>query len=254
MLLVVDIGNTNIVAGCFKGEQLLYQFRLKTDPCSTVDEYRALMMALILSEAGERVAFNRAVVSSVVPPVTPKITELIKTSYQVDPLVVGPGVKTGLSIRLSNPAAVGSDRVVNALAAKHLYGLPALVVDFGTATSFDYVDAESNYRGGAIAPGLETSLDSLVSHTAKLPRIELTWPEAVIGHNTEEAMQSGSVIGYVCLVEGLIRRIIAEAGPIPHVIATGGMGKLISGHTSLITDYNPSLTLAGLKIIADLNS
>jgi len=252
MLLAFDIGNTNLVLGCFKDDELLFEFRLKTDPDRTIDEYAGLLFALFARKLGEDFQFKKSIISSVVPDITKDIVRLVEDSFQVTPLVVGPGIKTGIDIKLADPSSVGSDRIVNAVAVKKLYGTPALVVDFGTATSFDYVSEKGVYEGGIIAPGLKVSLDSLVRQTAKLPRIELTYPKQVVGTSTATAMQSGALIGYVCLVEGLIDKIEEEKGPLSHVIATGGLGSLIAKHCRQKIQYEPHLTLRGLKIIADL--
>ncbi len=253
MLLAFDIGNTNIVVGCFNAEKLLFEIRLKNDAGRTVDEYRAVLGPLFAQHLGEGYKFSQCVISSVVPPVTPDIVRLTQEMLGVPALVVGPGVKTGLAVKVHEPSSVGSDRVVNAVAAKHLFGCPALVIDFGTATSFDLLSAEGNYEGGVIAPGVGISLDSLVRNTAKLPRIELAWPKSTVGKSTVGAMQSGAVLGYLCLVDGLVNKIIEEVGPIQHIIATGGLGKLFSEHSSTIKHYDAHLTLKGLRIIAELN-
>jgi type III pantothenate kinase len=158
-----------------------------------------------------------------------------------------------MPIRIPEPSAVGADRIVNAVAAKTLFGSPALVIDFGTATSFDYVDAQGSYQGGIIAPGPNVALESLVRNTAKLPRIELAWPRTVIGNGTVPAMQSGAVLGYFCLVEGLIQKVIEEVGPIPHIVATGGLGRLFSERSQVIKTYDPHLTMKGMRIIAEMN-
>lgn len=253
MLLTFDIGNTNIVVGGFKDSALLFEFRLKTDPQRTVDEYAALLDMLLRQKIGEKLSFSGAVICSVVPPVTPEIARLIEERYAIKPLVIGPGTKTGISIKLAEPAAVGADRVVNAVAAKELFGTPALVVDFGTATSFDLVSVAGNYEGGIIAPGVLTALDALVRNTAKLPRIELAWPKSFIGKNTVQAMQVGAVSGYLAMVDGLIDGIVSEVGPIPHIVATGGLGKLFTEHSRRIKHYDPHLTLRGMVRIAALN-
>jgi len=253
MLIAFDIGNTNIVIGCFRGEELLCELRLKTDPGRTIDEYKALILALLNHKFSSNWKLERAVVSSVVPPVTSDILRVIKDLAQIEPLIVGPGVKTGLPIKLADPGAVGSDRVVNAVAVKELFGTPALVVDFGTATSFDYVNAEGAYEGGIIAAGLNVSLESLVRNTAKLPRIELIWPKQVVGKSTIQAMQSGSLLGYVCMVDGLIQKVAEEVGPPKHVVATGGLGGIISEHSKMISHYDPHLTLKGMRIVSEMN-
>lgn len=251
-LLVVDIGNTNIVFGVISGEKILAEFRCRTDSATTLDEYEVFLSTL-LSRQKTPVSISRAVISSVVPPITPTMVRLLEGRFGVTPLVVGAGIKTGIQIKVPEPQAVGADRIVNTVAAKHLFGAPALVVDFGTATTIDYLSAAGAYEGGVIAPGPVLALESLSSRTAKLPRVELAWPKSALGNTTVSCMQSGAVIGYLCLVEGLIARIISEVGPITHIIATGGLGRLYSEHSSVIKTYDPQLNLKGMKFIADLN-
>lgn len=253
MLIAFDIGNTNIVVGCFKQQELLLEIRLKTDLGRTIDEYAASLLPLLERKFGPKAKFSSAVISSVVPPLTPEIVRLVSANLGIEPLIVGPGTKTGLLIKINDPASVGSDRIVNSVAAKELFGAPALVVDFGTATSFDYVSGDGAYEGGIIAPGVKIALDSLVKNTARLPHIELSYPKNVIGKSTVAAMQSGCIVGYVCMVDGLIEKLLKESGSIQHIIATGGIGKLIAEHSAKIKHYDPHLTLKGLRIIADLN-
>jgi len=253
MLLAVDIGNTNIVIGLFEGRELKAEFRLKTDVRRTRDEYRVLMAVFLRERFGSSRVVGRSVVCSVVPPITPLFVALIGEEFGLAPLVVGPGIKTGISIRTLNPSAVGADRVVNAVALKHFYGLPGLAIDFGTATSFDYVDSKGEYLGGLIIPGIEISLEALVSNTAKLPRIEAVWPDAVLGRDTVSAMQSGTVIGYHCMIEGLIDKLLAEVGPVQQIVATGGQGRVFAERSDLITGFDPYLTLKGMACLAYLN-
>jgi len=258
MLLCFDIGNTNIVVGSFKGQELAFEFRLKTEPGRTVDEYSVLLSTLISARLGTQVSelrsqFTGAVICSVVPPITPDIVALVRSSLGIEPLVIGPGVKTGVRIKTADPTAVGADRIVNALAVRELYGSPAVVVDFGTATTFDLVNNDGEYEGGIIAPGIGISMEALVRNTAKLPRIELAWPQTIVGKSTVSAMQSGAVVGYMCLVDGLIDRIMAEVGPIQHLVSTGGLGQLFTEHSQRLSSYEPHLTLKGMRIIAGLN-
>ncbi len=253
MLCVIDIGNTNIVIGVFKGKELLKQFRMKTDTARTEDEYAASIFSLFRMSFGDDFTIDRAVISSVVPSLTPLMTKFVEDQLKVDYLIVGPGIKTGVSIHTDDPRSVGADRIVNSAAVKVLYGCPALVIDFGTATTFDYVGADGSYQGGAIAPGITTSINALVRNTAKLPQVELCWPETVVGTNTVHAMQSGSIIGYVCMVDGMVDLIAEEKGPLSHIIATGGLGKLMTQHSKRIQQYDEALTLQGMRIIAELN-
>ncbi len=254
MLLAFDIGNTNIVVGGFKGEDLLFEFRLKTDPGRTIDEYAAILLTLFRERLGAEYAFESCIICSVVPPITPEIVKVVEERLKIHTVVIGPGTKTGLPIKIAEPTSVGADRVVNAVAAKELFGSPALVIDFGTATSFDYVGPKGTFEGGVIAPGVTTSLEGLVRNTAKLPRIELAWPKSLVGKNTVHAMQVGAVVGYMYLIDGLIEGIEKEVGTIPHIIATGGLGALYSSHSKRIKVYDPHLTLKGMRIIAALNA
>ena len=253
MLLVLDIGNTNIVVGCFNAKDLLFELRLKTDAGRTIDEYASLLFSLFDRHLGKQWKFERCIISSVVPQLTGEVIKLVEDKLKVKSILVGPGIKTAMPIKTTDPAALGSDRIVNAVAAREIFGAPALVVDFGTATSFDFVSAEGAYEGGIIAPGLNIALESLVRNTAKLPRIELLWPKSAIGKSTVSAMQVGSLMGYVCLVDGLIERVSAEVGEIEHIVATGGLGEIISKHSARIKHYDPHLTLKGLRILAELN-
>lgn len=253
MLLAFDIGNTNIVIGGFEGDQLRFELRLKTDTGRTLDEYSAIVLTLFRQQLGENFHFSRCIVCSVVPPVTSGIVDFVERCLSIPVHVIGPGTKTGLPIKVTEPAAVGADRVVNAVAAKTLYGSPAIVIDFGTATSFDIVGPSGSFEGGVIAPGVMTSLEALVRNTAKLPRIELVWPKSLIGKGTVAAMQVGAVAGYMYMVDGLIDGIVAEMGPVPHVIATGGLGRVFTAHSKRIQTYDAHLTLKGMRLIAEMN-
>lgn len=254
MLLVFDIGNTQIVVGVFDdGGWLAADWRLATDRQKTVDEYGIIMKSLFLDRGLNFSKINGAIISSVVPPLTNSIVQMAEKYFEVTPLVVGPGIKTGLSIKYDNPREVGADRVVNAVAGLKLYGSPLIIVDFGTATTFCALGTNGDYLGGAIAPGLGIAAEALFLRTAKLPRVELIKPKTVIGKNTIVSMQSGLVYGYIGLVESLIKRIKAEIGAEPKVIATGGLAELISSETKLIDKVNPYLTLEGLHEIYQLN-
>jgi type III pantothenate kinase len=254
MLLVFDIGNTNTVVGVFDKEELLCELRLKTDTGRTIDEYRVILFQLLKEKLGSNLKFSICVLSSVVPALSPIFMQLIKEGFNITPIVIGPGVKTGMHIRLSEPTTVGADRVVNAVAAKALFGYPVIVVDFGTATSFDVVGIDGHYEGGIIAPGIQVALEGLVRRTAQLPSIELSWPKNIIGKTTVQAMQSGVLVGYVCMVDGLIAKLKQELKNCKTVIATGGLGGLIASHSNEIKTYEKNLTLIGLKIIAEMNA
>ncbi|CQR51168.1 type III pantothenate kinase [Paenibacillus sonchi] len=254
MMLAVDIGNTNIVLGVYRGRELLHHFRLSTARQSTADEYGVLIHNLFhMSNISFR-DVEGVIISSVVPPLVQVIVEMCVKYIGKEPLLVGPGIKTGLNLRYENPREVGADRIVNAVAAIEQYQCPLVVVDFGTATTFDCIDAGANYLGGAIVPGLGISTEALYQRASKLPRIELEKPKKVIGRNTVHAMQAGIIFGYAGQVEGIVRRIKAEMNaPVLKVIATGGLATLIAGETECIDEVNPMLTLEGLRIIYDRN-
>ncbi|AIQ55596.1 type III pantothenate kinase [Paenibacillus borealis] len=254
MILVVDIGNTNIVLGVYRGRELLHHFRLSTARQSTVDEYGVLIHNLFHMSNISFKDVEGVIISSVVPPLVQVIVEMCVKYIGKDPLLVGPGIKTGLNLRYENPREVGADRIVNAVAAIEQYKCPLVVVDFGTATTFDCIDAGANYLGGAIVPGLGISTEALYQRASKLPRIELEKPKKVIGRNTVHAMQAGIIFGYAGQVEGIVRRIKLEMNaPVLKVIATGGLAPLIAGETDCIDEVNPMLTLEGLRIIYNRN-
>lgn len=254
MLLTVDIGNTNIVLGLYEGDTLKTHWRLNTVPGKTADEYAVTVLSL-MERAGFSVpgSVTGTIIASVVPAVTHPFVELGENYLDSKVLVVGAGVRTGVRVRVENPREVGADRVVNTAAAHKLYGGPACVVDFGTATTFDAVSAEGDYLGGAIAPGLAIAADALGQRAAQLFRVELTAPPDVIGKSTVQAMQSGLFLGYVALVEGLVNRFRTRLGPEMKVIATGGLGEVIARHTDVLEVVDPWLTLAGLRLIWELN-
>ena len=253
MLLTIDIGNTNLVFGCFEKDKLLFQFRLRTDTERTVDEYSALFLTLSRQNYGAELTIDQCIISSVVPSLTGVICSMVQKLIGLDALLVGPGIKTGLSLKVPNPGSVGADRVVNMVAAKKLFGCPCLVIDFGTATTFEYINKDGDYEGGVICPGPHVSMASLVRHTAQLPVVDLIWPKHVLGRTTVDQMQVGGVLGYACLVDGLIEQISKEVGPVSHIVATGGLGKIFAEHSKSILTYEPSLTLHGLKFIAEMN-
>jgi len=254
MLLAIDVGNTNIVLGVFDGEQLVADFRMHTEERSTGDELGLLVVGLLRGRGIEPADVDALVVSTVVPILSRPIDELAHHYFRMAPMVVGPGIRTGMRILAEDPRQVGADRIVNSIAVFRRYGGPAVVLDFGTATTFDAISPQGDYLGGAIAPGLVIGLDALVSHTAKLTRVELVAPPSVIGRNTTAAMQSGLVYGYVGLIEGIVQRMKAELGEQTKVIATGGLAELIAAQTSSIDSVDQRLTLDGLRIIHELNA
>jgi len=254
VLLAVDIGNTNIVGGLFNGTVLLKTFRLATSPRRTVDEYAALFAELFALRSVDVKSIDACIVASVVPPVTDIVLGAITEVVGVQPLVVGgPGLKTGIRIRYDNPREVGADRIVNAIAAHAQLKEAVIVVDFGTATTFDCVSAEGDYVGGVIVPGVQVSLDGLLGRAAKLSRVDLSEPPHVIGKNTTHAMQSGVLHGYACLVDGLLEKIEKEMETPCRTIATGGLAGKICAHTTRVEQVMPNLTLDGLRLVYELN-
>jgi len=253
MLLTIDLGNTNLTLGMYEGETLGPRWRLATDYDRMPDEY-GLQIVGLLNHAGRTPADLTGIcLASVVPPLTGRVVEACRQYLGQNPLVVDTGVKTGVRIRYEDPRAVGADRIADAAAVQRLYGCPACVVDFGTATTFDAINAEGDYLGGAIAPGIGIASEALFLHTAKLPRVDLQRPPSAIGRNTVHAMQSGLLFGYVSLVEGMVARFRNELGPETKVIATGGLAEIVARETPVIQIIAPWLTLDGLRIIYGLN-
>jgi type III pantothenate kinase len=256
MLLAIDVGNTNTVVGLFSGEELVADWRMATEHHKMPDEWAALLITLMGHRGYKLSDIDAAICSSVVPPVTTSLREMADEYLHTKLLLVEPGIKTGVKVVVDNPREVGADRIVNTLAAHTRYGGPAIVIDFGTATTFDVVSPDGEYLGGAIAPGLVVASDALFRLTAQLRRIELVAPRSSIGKNTVHSMQSGVVWGYVGLVEGLVNRIKADMGEMgrdARVIATGGLARLIAEHSECVDVLDPNLTLDGLRLIHELN-
>jgi type III pantothenate kinase len=253
MLLTIDIGNTNLTLGLYQGEAPGPRWRLATVHERMPDEYGLQFLGLLNHAGHTPQDLTGICLASVVPPLTGNVVEACRRYLGQDPLVVDTGVKTGVRIRYEDPRAVGADRVADAAAVQRLYGGPACVVDFGTATTFNAITAEGDYLGGAIAPGIGIAAEALYIHTAKLTRVDLQRPPSVIGRNTVHAMQSGLLFGYVCLVEGMVARFRAELGPKTKVIATGGLAEIIARETTVLEILAPWLTLDGLRIIWELN-
>lgn len=254
MLLAVDIGNTNVVAGVFEGDQLKMSWRLATDRRKTADEYAAALRSLLDHRGLSLRDVTGFAISSTVPPLTATFRRLSETYFDLPPVIAGPQVNTGITIAITNPAEMGPDRIVNSLAAMKLYSLPAIVVDMGTATTFDAVSGDGRLLGCSIAPGIESALDGLVSRAARLFTVELKAPRAAIGRNTVTALRSGLVLGYVGLVEYLVKRIKAEMEGDPIVIATGGLAAVVVPETEVIDKVDPDLTLHGLRFLYELNA
>ena len=253
MLLAIDIGNTNIAFGVFDGETLRATWSVATDINKTADEYAVLLLNLLPREDLALSDIDHVGIACVVPPLLTIFEELSQRYFKIPPLIVGPGVKTGVSICTDNPREVGADRVVNTAAAHHLYGGPLIVIDFGTATTLDAVSKEGDYLGGAIAPGIGIAAEALFERASKLPRVELIPPEHAIGKNTVTTMQSGIIFGYVGLIEGLVTRIKQELGGEAYVVATGGLAEVIATETKVINTVDMHLTLIGLRLIHELN-
>ncbi|GEA14617.1 type III pantothenate kinase [Moorella sp. E308F] len=254
MLLAIDIGNTNIVIGLYKGKELQCHWRVASDRQKTADEYGLILRQLCHYQGVDLEAIKAVVMASVVPTLTQTLTMMLKDQFNCRLLVIGPGVKTGMPIRFDNPREVGADRIVNGVAVYELYGGPAIVVDFGTATTYDAISASGEYLGGAIAPGIGIATDALFARAAKLPRVELVRPPQVIGKNTVACMQAGIMYGFIGQVEGIVKRMQAEMGGRAVVVATGGLAGLIAPEVSCIDKVDPLLTLEGLRIVYERNS
>ncbi len=254
MLLTIDIGNTNITIGCYTNQILGARWRLATDHERMADEYGIQLSSLLQHEGLDKHDVDAICLASVVPPLTGRLSQSCQQYLKKEPFVVDSSVKTGISILVDDPKSVGADRIVDAAAVQRLYGGPACIVDFGTATTFDALDINGNYLGGAIAPGIGISADALVQRTAKLPRVDLLRPPSVIGRNTIHAMQSGLLFGYVAMVEGMVQRFKSILGDDMKVIGTGGLAEIVSNETDTIQVVAPWLTLEGLRMIWELNN
>jgi type III pantothenate kinase len=253
LLLAVDVGNTNIVLGVFdlsKGPQaaLIHSWRLATSRERTVDEYGLSSFALMRHFGLEPGQIKHVAISSVVPPMHPVLEAWVKVYFQVDPFWIEPGIKTGLKLLIDNPAELGADRIVNAVAGLERYGAPLIAVDFGTATTFDIVNQNREYLGGIILPGLKIAAEALFKRASRLPRVEIAEPERLVGRNTVQAMQSGLFYGYVGQVDGIMERLLQEFPDCP-VVATGGLAKVIAPASRFIRNIEPDLTLEGLRIL-----
>lgn len=253
MLLVIDVGNSNIVLGVYDGTRLVRSWRLSSDRSRTSDEYAVLLHSLF-DQSG--LAFSQvtaSIISSVVPPLTGVMEAISRDFFNLTPYIVGPEIKTGMPIHYGNPREVGADRIVNAVAGFEKHRCPLVIIDFGTATTFDYVNGRGEYCGGAIAPGLAISVEALFQRASKLPRVDIIKPPHVIAKNTVNSMQAGIFFGYVGLVDGIVGHIRAESDEEFRVIATGGLASVIAPESKTITDVDENLTLDGLRILYEIN-
>ncbi|MBU3192158.1 type III pantothenate kinase [Clostridium bowmanii] len=257
MILVLDVGNTNTVLGIFKEKELLVEWRLSTDAQKTADEYGIQVMQLFYQSNIKIGHIKGVIISSVVPNIMYSLEHMIRKYFKLTPIVVGPGVKTGINVKYDNPKEVGADRIVNAVSAHEIYKRSLILIDFGTATTFCAISKDANYIGGTICPGIKIASDALFERAAKLPRVELIKPETVIGKNTVSSMQAGIIYGYIGQVDYIVNKMKSEMINMgeeePFVVATGGLSKLISEDSSTIDEFNPYLTLEGLRIIYEKN-
>ena len=253
LLFVVDVGNTNTVFGAYRGDDLVKQLRLSTETERTSDEYAALLLPLLERHGLDPDRCAGVAVSSVVPPLSPVFARVARELFAQEPLFVEPGIKTGLPIRYDNPAEVGADRICNAVAARELYGAPAVVVDFGTALTFDVVSPDGAYVGGIIAPGPDIAAEALFSQASRLFRVDLQQPRLLVGNSTSGAMQSGLFYGYLGLVDGILERLVSDIEGLEAIVATGGRAAMLSDASRYIRETHPHLTLHGLKLIYERN-
>lgn len=249
MLLAIDIGNTNITMGVYNHNDLIGTYRLTTKFQRTSDEYGFMLLSFLNASSIEIDHIEDIIISSVVPKINYSFTNAIKKYLHKNPIFIGPGVKTGIDIRIDNPSTLGADRLVDAAGAFYTYGGPCIVIDFGTATTYDVVSEKGEFLGGATAPGIGISSNALSSQAAKLPEVEIQKPEKIIAKNTIKSMQAGTVFGYIGLTEYIIKKIKEEYGKDMKVISTGGLGRIIASETELIDIYDIDLTFKGLKII-----
>ena len=253
MLLTLDLGNTNLTVGVFRGEKLVCECRLATNRSRTDDQYAVELLSILTLHKVDPADIHGAILSSVVPGLDAVLCTAVERIIGVEPLIVGPGIKTGMNIRIDNPAQLGADLLVGAVAAVHKYGAPCIVWDLGTATTVSAIDSNGAFRGGAIMPGVATSLESLVSNASLLPRVHIQAPERAIGTNTSDSMRSGAVLGTASMMEGMCDRIEQELGAKATVIVTGGLGREIAAACRRETVYDNCLLLDGLRLIYDKN-
>ena len=254
MILVIDVGNTSIVFGVYDGRKLLYHWRVSTDRSKTADEFGMLMISLLNNEKLDHRLIEAVVIASVVPPIMYSLEHAIRKYFGKKPMVVGPGIKTGINIKYENPREVGADKIANAVAALEIYGGPLIIVDFGTATTFCAISSKGEYLGGVICPGIKISAEALFQTAAKLPKVELVKPEGVLGRNTVSSIQSGIFYGYVGQVDYIVEKLKMEMKEDDiKVIATGSMARFIASESKTINDVNSFLAMEGLRIIYERN-
>ncbi|MDR2862024.1 MAG: type III pantothenate kinase, partial [Syntrophobacterales bacterium] len=253
MLLVIDVGNTNTVLGVYDGEELVHDWRIRTVIGHTVDEYGMLIYSLYKFSHISSRGIEHIIISCVVPPMLNILEHVCQKYFQIVPLIVGPGVKTGMPILYDNPREIGADRIVNAVAAYERIRKDLIVVDFGTATTFDYISPKGEYMGGCITPGIVISSEALFQRAAKLPRVEFTKPKSIVAKDTISGMQAGIIYGYAGLVDGIVQRMKEEIKSNPHVVATGGLASVIASESKMIDGVDDMLTLEGLRIIFQRN-
>lgn len=251
MLMAIDVGNTNITIGFFKNDQLVKNYRMTTKTRRTSDEYGVMLMNFLNYSGLKKEKIEACIVSSVVPKVMHSFRNAIKKFFHLDPIIVGPGVKTGISVQLENPRSVGADRIADCAGAFAEYGGPILVVDFGTATTFDYVDENGRFTSGVITVGIESGANALWGQTAQLPEVEIKRPKTILARNTSTEMQAGIYYQFLGGFERIVKQFRKEAGTDFKVITTGGLGRVICNHTNLIDVYDPNLIFKGLKVIYD---
>ena len=249
MLVVIDVGNTNITLGVYNQDELIANFRLTTKMQRTSDEFGITILSFFRTKDINPLSIEAVLISSVVPKVMHSLTNGIRKYFNLEPMIVGPGVKTGISIKTENPKEVGADRIVDIAAAYHIYGGPALVIDFGTATTYDYVNEFGEFEFGVTSPGIEICAQALWTQAAKLPEIEIKKPESIVCRNTITSMQGGLVFGYIGQTEYIIKKVKEQVGKDLKVIATGGLGRIIFNETDMIDVYDPDLGFKGMTII-----
>jgi type III pantothenate kinase len=254
MLLAIDLGNTNIKYGVFDGDKMVASFRVSSRISRTADEYGSVLVGLLADRGIKKSDITGIIFSSVIPALNYTICHMCEFFFEISPLVIGPGVKTGLNVKAENPREVGADIIVNSVSAYNKYGGPIVVIDFGTATTFDVISEKGELIGVVIAPGIKTSLEGLATKTAQLPMVELDAPKTCIGKNTKHCMQSGIIFGFAGLVENILKKIKKEMNLDEiTVVATGGLGEIIAKEVKMISKVDRTLTLDGLKIIYELN-